>query len=128
MKLIRACDKQFESASHEDSKNPGVLKKVMLTYQDFIKGFVPMVNWAKLPVGKSFVPHYHETMQEIFIMTKGKAKMIVDKKSFILKPKDVMVVDKHEVHEMINIGKTDVFYVVFGVSEGIEGKTVIVTQ
>ncbi|NMB56994.1 hypothetical protein GYA19_03600 [Candidatus Beckwithbacteria bacterium] len=32
MKIIRASDIQFVPASHEDPKNPGVLKKIMLTY------------------------------------------------------------------------------------------------
>ncbi|NMB56492.1 cupin domain-containing protein [Candidatus Beckwithbacteria bacterium] len=84
-----------------------------------------MVNWAKLPVGSSFSAHYHETMQEIFIITKGKVKIIVDGKAYILQEKDLIVADPKEIHEMQNIDRQDVEYLVFGISQGIEGRTVV---
>ena len=63
MNIVRSGDCVFVPASHEDSEVPGVLKKVLLRKDDFIDGKVQMLNWALLPVGRSFSPHYHQDMQ-----------------------------------------------------------------
>lgn len=44
-----------------------------------------MINWAKLPIGKSFAKHYHEDMEEVFILIEGKAEILVDDKKAIIK-------------------------------------------
>lgn len=126
MKIIRSGQLQFIPASHEDPKAPGVLKKVLLQRDDLIDGKIRMINWAFLPVGKSFRAHYHEDMEEVFIILNGMAMIRIDKEETVLEKKDVVVVPIGKVHEMKNIGEEDVEYIVVGVSQEKGGKTVVV--
>jgi len=64
--------------AHEDAARPGVLKRVIATYSDINPGQVMMVNWARLPARSSFQRHYHEDMQEIFVLIRGRVLMTVD--------------------------------------------------
>ncbi len=125
MKIIRSGQLQFIPASHEDPKAPGVLKKVLLQRDDFVDGKVRMINWALLPAGKSFRAHYHEDMEEVFIILKGMAMIRIDKEEAVLEKEDVVVVPIGKVHEMKNIGEEDIEYIVVGISEGKGGKTVV---
>jgi mannose-6-phosphate isomerase-like protein (cupin superfamily) len=75
MKVIRSTKLELVPASHEDPKSPGVLKKVLLREDDFVGGKAHMINLALLPVGKSFKPHYHEDMQEVFVISFGKIQL-----------------------------------------------------
>lgn len=124
MKLIRFKNKKFVPASHEDPKDPGVWKKILLGKGDLIKGEIQMVNWAKLPKGRSFAPHYHEDMDEVFIMIKGSVQMKVDQEVSSVGEGDVVVVQMREVHEMKNESRQDIEYIVFGISRGSDGKSV----
>ena len=126
MKIIRSRDIEVLAASHEDVRSPGVYKKVILEKADFIEGRIQMVNWAFLPKGKSFRSHYHEDMQEIFIIIKGHLLIIVDNEQVELCEGDTVVVPVGSVHMMENIGKADVEYIVIGVSKGTGGKTIVV--
>ena len=126
MHVIRGNEIEFEAASHEDPKNPGVIKRVLARNKDLIKGQVQMVNWARLPKGKSFQPHYHEDMQEVFILMGGPVAMFVNGHSVELNQGDAILVDPGEIHRMTNLSKTDVDYIVFGISTGEGGETVVV--
>ena len=126
MKIIKASDLQFVPASHEDPKNPGVLKKVLVQAAEAIDGHLQMINWALLPKDSSFQLHYHETLQEIFIMLNGPVIITVDQQSFELQKGDGFIVDIGEQHEMKNISGGDVEYLVVEVSNG-SGQTIIVT-
>ncbi len=126
MKVIRGSQIAYEAASHEDPKNPGVLKRVLATRDDFSAGQIMMLNWAKLPEGSSFAAHYHEDMQETFVILTGTVEMVVDEESVDLDAGDAIMIDHHEVHQMHNRSDHDVEYVVFGVSTEEGGKTVVV--
>lgn len=128
MKLVRFDSKHFEPASHEDPVNPGVLKKILLKQEEIVPGRVQMVNWALLPVGKSFVPHFHEDMDEVFIMVSGEADLTVDSETISMRKGDCVVVEMQETHTMQNTGETEVEYIVFGVSRNTGGKTVTVPE
>lgn len=125
MKLVRGTDLTFEPASHEDKDNPGVYKKVLFKRDDLIQGVIQMVNWSMMPVGGTFQNHYHESLVEVFVITKGAVKGKVDDTEIELQKGDALRVDKGERHTMTNITDDEVEYVVFGISDG-EGKTVIV--
>jgi mannose-6-phosphate isomerase-like protein (cupin superfamily) len=125
MKIIRSENIEFIPASHENGKNPGTLKRVLLQKKDFINGKIQMINWALLGYGKSFANHFHEDMQEIFIILKGKVEINVGEESAVLEKGDVVVIPPLKNHKMINFGKIDVEYIVVGVSSGNNGKTVI---
>jgi mannose-6-phosphate isomerase-like protein (cupin superfamily) len=127
MKVVRGSEIPYTPASHEDPRDPGVLKRVLATAADLVAGQVQMVNWAKLPVGKSFQTHYHEDMQEVFVIVCGQAEMNVEGKLVHLVEGDAILVAPREIHTMRNIGVEDVHYVVFGISTGQGGRTVNVS-
>jgi mannose-6-phosphate isomerase-like protein (cupin superfamily) len=126
MKIIRLQELEFIPAGHEDPKSPGVLIKVILKKNDFLAGHLQMINWAKMAAGNSFRPHYHEDMEEIFIILKGKARIQIREEEAILAKEEVVVVPMGEVHEMKNIGDEEAEYIVIGISQGKGGKTVAV--
>jgi mannose-6-phosphate isomerase-like protein (cupin superfamily) len=124
MKIIRASDKEIIPASHEDPKNPGVLKKILLQRDDLIDARIQMINWAFLKVGKSFQLHYHEDMQEVFIMLCGKVKMVIDDEEETLYKGDTVIIPVGSKHTMTNIGQEDAEYMAIGVAKGKRGKTI----
>lgn len=124
MKIIRFDDLQFVPASHEDPQNPGVLKKVLLKKEDLLAGRIEMVNWAKLPVGRSFKPHYHEDMEEVFIILNGQAKIKIGNEEEILNEGDAVIIPMGKIHGMENISQEDVDYIALGVSLEKGGRTI----
>jgi len=126
MKIIRAGDKPFIPASHENPLAPGVWKKVLFQRDELQPGTVQMVNWARLPAGNSFAAHYHEDMQEIFIIVAGEAEMVVAGETVALGRGDTIAIDPREIHRMTNRGSQDVEYVVLGITGNQGGKTVVV--
>lgn len=126
MQVIRSSALRFIPASHEKPDEPGVWKKMLLEKQDLINGRVQMINWALLPVGNAFERHYHEDMQEVFIVIQGKARIAVAEETEMLTPGDVVVIPARSIHQMENIGQEDVEYLVVGISTGEGGKTVVV--
>ena len=124
MKIIRSKDVKTEPASHEDPRDPGVLKKIMLKAGELHAGHIQMVNWATLLPRKSFQNHYHEDMQEIFIMLEDGAKGHIHGKEIELFKGDILVVDPKEHHELINMTDKPLNYVVFGIAGTGKGKSV----
>lgn len=124
MKVIHASELQFIPSSHEDQQNPHVLKKVLLEKADILPGRVQMVNWARLLPKKTFNPHYHEDMSEVFLIIEGEVTMDVSGTSLELKRGDAIVVEPNEVHTMTNNSDQPLEYIVFGVSQEKGGKTV----
>jgi mannose-6-phosphate isomerase-like protein (cupin superfamily) len=126
VRIVRSDDRRFVPAGHEDLANPGVWKKVLFEKADLQAGHVQMINWASLPSGNSFSAHYHEDMQEVFVIINGTAQLIVGSETATLKRGDAILIDPHEVHVMSNPGKDDVEYLALGISRGIGGQTVVV--
>ena len=128
VKIIRGEEVDFVAASHEDPRNPGVLKRVLATKHDFFEGQIMMVNWARLPAGQSFQSHYHEDMLEVFIMLGGPVAMKVDGESIELNHGDAIFIEPGAIHNMSNNTINDVDYIVFGVSQKQAGRTVVVDE
>lgn len=128
MKIVKGSGIEFVPASHEDPDDPGCLKRVLAAKDDLIDGKVMMVNWSKLPAGKSFQSHYHEDMQEVFVLIDGQVSMNVNKQQVELSGGDAILIEPMEVHDMTNAGDSDVSYLVFGISKQTGGKTVIVEE
>jgi mannose-6-phosphate isomerase-like protein (cupin superfamily) len=135
MKFVPSNASGFVPASHENPANPGVLKRVIATQQDFQAGQVQMLNWARLPVGSAFQPHYHEDMQEVFVLVSGVVTMTVRNRNrdesaaecLTMRPGDTVMINPTEVHQMQNIGDTVAEYIVFGISSQKGGKTIVVS-
>ena len=117
----------FVPASHEDPKNPGVLKRVIATQKDFHVGQVQMLNWAQLPIGSSFQPHYHEDMQEVFVLLTGCVTMKCGEQAVTMKVGDTVIIQPGEIHQMRNQGDVVAEYIVFGISSQKGGRTVVVS-
>lgn len=126
MKIIRSVDLKYIPASHEDSKDPGVWKKVLFKKDELVYGRVQMINWAKLPVGRAFAKHYHEDMEEVFIILSGRSEFTIDNEMEIVQKGDAVIVPIGKIHTMTNVGKTDVVYICLGISTGKGGKTIVV--
>lgn len=126
MRIIRGDQIDFVPASHENPSDPGVLKRVLATKHHLSDGRVQMVNWSRLPAGKSFQLHYHEDMQEVFIILNGQVSMTVTNMECELNAGDAILVDPREIHQMTNNSDEPVNYIVFGISTEQDGKTVIV--
>ena len=126
MNVIRGNEIEFVPASHEDPQNPGVLKRVLARREDLLDGRVQMLNWARLPAGRSFQLHYHEDMQEVFIIVAGQARMEVDRQTVNLAAGDAIVIDPREIHQMEAVGTEAVDYIVFGITLDEGGRTVVV--
>lgn len=123
MKITRFTDLNFIPASHEDTNDPGVFKKVLI--KDILpEGKIQMINWALLPKGKTFSPHYHEAMIEVFIIINGKVKAKVDNEEEVLEKGDLIIVTEKQVHTFENITDTDVDYLAIGLATNEGGKTV----
>jgi len=125
MKFILSTASGFVPASHEDPRRPGVLKRVIATRDDLQFGQVQMVNWARLPRGSSFQLHYHEDMQEVFVLLSGEVEMRCGGQTVEMKSGDTVIVEAREPHQMINRGESDAEYLVFGISSGQGGKTLV---
>lgn len=54
MKIVRGKQLDFVPANSEDPKNPGVWKKTLVQKGELIEGIIPMINWVKLLIGRSF--------------------------------------------------------------------------
>lgn len=126
MQFISAFASGFVPASHENQLSPGVLKRVIATREHFQTGHVQMLNWARLPAGSSFQLHYHEDMQEIFVLLTGAVEMHCGIHQASMGPGDTVIVAAREPHQMKNIGRETAEYLVFGISSGQGGKTVVI--
>ncbi len=126
MRIITSASRSFVPAGHENPLSPGVLKKVLLEKVDFQAGRIQMVNWARLGAGKRFARHYHEDMQEIFIMVEGTAEITVAAETATLHRGDTVVIDPREIHEMRNEGSEVVEYLAIGITSESSGRTIIV--
>lgn len=124
MKIVRFNDLSFIPASHEDPKDPGALKKILLKRDDIPDGRIQMINWAKIPKGKTFAPHFHEQMIEVFIIMSGKVKAKIGKEEEILEKGDLVVAMEGQIHTFTNISDSDVDYFAMGIVTAVGGKTV----
>lgn len=102
MKVVRGSEIEFVAASHEEQSRPGVLKRVLATNADLLRGQVMMVNWANLPYGSEFQNHYHEDMQEVFIILNGSVEMTVGDMTCELSAGDAILIAPKEIHQMKN--------------------------
>lgn len=126
MKIIRGAELPLMPASHEDPSRPGVLKRVMAVRGELFEGQLQMINWAVLPVGSAFQPHYHQDMEEVFIIISGEIEASVGAETASLSRGDALIVSPTEVHKMRNIGTKDSEYIVIGISGNRNGKTVVI--
>lgn len=126
MKIIRLAQIKRVPASHEDPAEPGVLKQIFLKRDDLMPGRIQMINWSTLLPGKSFRAHYHEAMDEVFIILNGEVEITVGKETARLERGDAVVIPEGAVHVMKNLTDKEVPYIALGIAQKEGGKTVTV--
>lgn len=57
--------------------------------------------------GKANPPHRHPNCDELLLLTKGKLRHVVGRKSFTLNAGDTLVIPKNAVHWAKSTGRTD---------------------
>ncbi|MEN6458087.1 MAG: cupin domain-containing protein [Thermoguttaceae bacterium] len=125
MKIVLAAARPRIPAGHEDPLTPAVLKRVLLEKADLRPGRVQMLNWATLGVAKQFARHYHEDMQEVFVLVSGQAEITVENETAALGRGDAVVIDAGEIHQMRNVGTEPVEYLALGITRETGGRTVV---
>ena len=128
MHIVRGDGIAYIPASHERPDEPGVLKKVLVQAADLVDGRVQMINWALLPAGNSFQAHYHEDMQEVFILVQGRTQINIGDENAELNTGDAVFIPVAAVHAMHNPHSEDAVYVAIGITLGRGGKTVVIEE
>lgn len=126
MKIIRLTEIERVPASHEDPADPGVIKQILLRRDDLSPGRIQMINWSRLLPKKSFRAHYHEAMDEVFIILNGEVEISVGKETARLERGDAVVITENAVHVMKNLADKEISYIAIGIARRRGGKTVVV--
>ncbi|MDP1721772.1 MAG: cupin domain-containing protein [Candidatus Gottesmanbacteria bacterium] len=126
MKIVRSSTIPKAPASHEDLKNPGVLKQVLFRRDDLAPGRIQMINWSTLLPNKSFRRHYHEAMEEVFIILNGEVEITVGGKKSTLGKGDIVVIPENTIHVMKNLTDQEINYIAIGISRDEAGKTIVI--
>ena len=124
MEIIKNKNISFVPASHENPQDPGCLKKVLFKRDDLDAGRIQMINWSVLIKNRSFEKHYHEDMEEVFIILSNEATIIIEDEKEILKKGDAVFVPIKKIHQMINETDIDTEYLAIGIALGDHGKTI----
>jgi mannose-6-phosphate isomerase-like protein (cupin superfamily) len=115
MKIIRNITIVSEPASHEDPKNPGVLKKVLFRLGDLAAGNIQMINHATLLPKRSFNVHSHQDMQEVFLFVSGRVIMTIDNQDIEVESGDAVIVFPGEKHTMKNLRSREAEFYAIGI-------------
>jgi len=117
MKKINSKSRDWEVATHENSKDPGVWKKVIIKHEEVDPNSkLMMINLCKVPVGKTYKAHSHETMEEIFYFTAGVGEIRIEDEIESVTSGDRIIVPTKMVHQVKNTGNTDLEYIGLGVA------------
>ncbi len=110
MKKINSKRLPEEGVSH----NPDIMKKVFIK-----KGEIPqlmMYGSAVFKPGDSVDLHKHETMYEVFHITKGKANFLVEGKEILVSEGDCITIEPNELHGQSNPFSENVEWTYFGIA------------
>ena len=128
MQIFRSADLALEPAAHENPRDPGCLKKILVRRADIPDGRLQMINWVVLKPQRAFEAHYHEKMTEIFIVLSGRAAIQVDAEKDLLMEGDAAVIPPRHVHTMTALDGQAVHYLAMGIVHGDGGRTVVVAD
>lgn len=59
---------------------------------------------ARLPVGASTMPHYHPRTEEIYYLTHGTGRMVIEQESREVGPGDAIAIPPGSRHQITNTG------------------------
>jgi quercetin dioxygenase-like cupin family protein len=110
MKTLSLSAIPMEGVSHD----PGIRKQVMLK-----KGELPHLTQfaqARFAPGQVARAHAHADMYEVFFVESGVGRMTVDGRAHRLEAGSCVAVEPGEVHELENVGSTELVVTYFGLS------------
>ena len=117
MKKINEKSRNWEPASHEDPKDPGVWKRVIVKRDEVdSRSKLMMINVSRVPVGKTHVAHSHATMEEIFYFTEGQGEIKIDGEIESVGPGDRVIVPAKKVHQIRNTGNSELKFIGLGIA------------
>lgn len=93
---------------------PEIKKRVF-----FKNGIVPKItnfSEAIFAPGQSVKTHKHDTMYEIFYITYGKAKFVIEEETLVVGKGDCVIIEGGKMHSQENPYETDVHWLYFGVA------------
>ena len=110
MKLTKTSELPLQGVSH----NPEILKKVFIE-----KGNIPnlmMFGSAVFKPGQEVSEHFHESMIEVFYVTSGKAKFVIEGEEYVAEKGDCVTIEVGERHAQSNPFDEDMTWIYFGIS------------
>ena len=117
MKKINQKDRNWEPGSHEDPRNPGVYKKVLIRRDEADpKSKLMMFQLCKIPPKTTHVAHTHQTMDEIFYFTEGSGEIEINNEVEKINAGDRIIVPAGQMHQVRNLGKTELKFIGLGVA------------
>lgn len=117
MKKANQKTRDWEPAAHEDPKDPGVWKKVIVRHEEVDpKSKLMMINLCRVPVGKTHSAHSHETMEEIFYFTSGEGQVKIDDEIENVSAGDRIIVPAKAVHQVKNTSNVELKYIALGIA------------
>ena len=105
--------KNISEIEFSNSSHPGQIKKVIFHGYEMTSS-VTQVAYAELRAGDIVAEHYHESMEEVFLILDGECEFILDEVSHLLKKDDVIKISPKIKHKLRAFQDTKLYY--FGVS------------
>lgn len=105
--------KRISDIELSDSAHPDQSKKVIFHGSEMISS-VTQIAYTELRAGDSIEEHYHDSMEEVFLMLDGECEFSLDGVLHLLKKEDVIKIAPKIKHNLKAIRDTKVYY--FGVS------------
>ncbi len=108
MKLTSLQNLPEEGVSH----NAKIRKQVMLRMGDL--PHLTNFSQARFPPGEIAQAHAHADMCEVFFIESGTGKITINDQEYLLMPGSCIAVDPGEIHELCNLGMTELVVTYFG--------------
>jgi quercetin dioxygenase-like cupin family protein len=105
--------KSISEIEFSNSSHPGQIKKVLFHGYEMTSS-VTQVAYAELRAGDSIEEHYHDSMEEVFLILDGECEFSLDGVSHLLKKEDVIKIAPKIKHKLKAFRDTKLYY--FGVS------------
>ncbi len=105
--------KNISEIEFSNSSHPSQTKKVIFNGNE-MTSTVTQVAYAELRAGDSVEEHYHDSMEEVFLILDGECEFSLDGVLHILKKEDVIKIGPKIKHKLTAFQDTKLYY--FGVS------------
>tara|TARA_B100001123_G_C14524901_1_gene715830 strand:+ start:96 stop:470 length:375 start_codon:yes stop_codon:yes gene_type:complete len=82
---------------------------------------------ARIPVGGATMEHYHNKTEEIYYITDGRGRMIIDQEQCEVRSGDAIAILPGQVHQLFNIGD-ETLHLLCCCSPSYEHQDTIITE